>query len=70
MPTCLNPIRASITSYADDSCLVTKPLGPGLARQYRVRAVKVAQWTKYQHVLIGSTARGISLFCGYELQSS
>ena len=47
-----------------------EPLGPGLARLWDVEEVLLETCTKYQELLIGRTAQGVSLFCDNERQST
>ncbi|MEC3979698.1 spermidine synthase [Amycolatopsis sp. H20-H5] len=49
---------------------ITEPMGPGLARVWVVDEVLFETRTEFQHVLIGRTAQGVSLFCDDERQST
>ncbi|WP_290055838.1 spermidine synthase [Amycolatopsis solani] len=49
---------------------ITEPVGPGLTRVWEVGDVVFDERTPYQHVLIGKTAQGVSLFCDGERQST
>ncbi|HEY4021391.1 MAG TPA: spermidine synthase [Pseudonocardiaceae bacterium] len=49
---------------------VHEPLAPGLTRTWEVDEVFVDTQTKFQHVLIGRTHQGISLFCDNDRQST
>ena len=48
----------------------TEPVGAGLARTWDVHDVLFRTRTKFQDLLIGRTAQGISLFCDDERQST
>jgi spermidine synthase len=49
---------------------VHEPIAPGLTRTWDVDEVFVDTRTKFQHVLIGRTHQGISLFCDNDRQST
>ncbi|WP_370963637.1 spermidine synthase [Amycolatopsis sp. cg9] len=49
---------------------IHEPVGPGLTRVWEVGDVVFDGRTPYQHVLIGKTAQGVSLFCDGERQST
>ena len=49
---------------------VHEPLAPGLIRTWTVDEVLVDTRTEFQHVLIGRTHQGISLFCDDDRQST
>ncbi len=49
---------------------VHEPLAPGLTRTWDLDDVLVDTRTAYQHVLIGRTHQGISLFCDNDRQST
>ncbi|UOX91275.1 spermidine synthase [Amycolatopsis sp. FBCC-B4732] len=49
---------------------IPEPVGPGLTRVWEVGDVGYDERTPYQHVLIGKTAQGVSLFCDGERQST
>ncbi|HJP79534.1 MAG TPA: spermidine synthase [Pseudonocardiaceae bacterium] len=49
---------------------VREPLAPGLTRVWDVEEVLADTQTKFQHVLIGRTHQGISLFCDDDRQST
>lgn len=49
---------------------VREPLGPGLTRVWDVDEVLFEGDTPFQHVLIGRTAQGVSLFCDDDRQST
>jgi spermidine synthase len=53
-----------------DTRRITEPMGPGLSRLWDVDEVLFEGRTKYQHLLIGRTAQGVSLFCDNERQST
>lgn len=49
---------------------IVEPLGAGLTRVWELREVVADTRTDYQHVVIGHTAQGVSLFCDDERQST
>jgi spermidine synthase len=49
---------------------IEEPVGAGLTRVWDVSDVIADEHTAYQHVVIGKTAQGISLFCDSERQST
>ncbi|MEV4603470.1 spermidine synthase [Amycolatopsis sp. NPDC049253] len=49
---------------------ITESVGAGLTRVWQVSDVLVDTRTDYQHLVIGKTAQGISLFCDDERQST
>jgi len=49
---------------------ITEPMGPGLSRLWDVDEVLFEGRTRYQDLLIGRTAQGVSLFCDNERQST
>jgi spermidine synthase len=49
---------------------VVEVIGAGLTRHWRVDAVRSEARTPFQHVLIGDTAHGTTLFCDDERQSA
>ncbi|KZB86188.1 spermidine synthase [Amycolatopsis regifaucium] len=49
---------------------IVEPMGPGLTRHWDVDEVLFEGRTAFQHVLIGRTAQGVSLFCDDERQST
>ncbi|MDT8913165.1 spermidine synthase [Amycolatopsis sp. PS_44_ISF1] len=49
---------------------IEEPLGEGLTRVWSVPEVLADARTAYQHVVIGRTAQGVSLFCDDERQST
>ncbi|WP_033290154.1 spermidine synthase [Amycolatopsis jejuensis] len=49
---------------------IEEPVGAGLTRVWQVSDVLVDTHTPYQHLVIGKTAQGISLFCDNERQST
>ncbi|ATY10008.1 spermidine synthase [Amycolatopsis sp. AA4] len=49
---------------------IEEPVGAGLTRRWHVSDVLVDTRTAYQHLVIGETAQGISLFCDDERQST
>lgn len=49
---------------------IVEPMGQGLTRLWDVDEVLVETRTKYQELLIGRTAQGVSLFCDNERQST
>lgn len=52
------------------STRISEPVGPGLTRVWEVSDVLVDMRTDFQHVVIGRTAQGVSLFCDDERQST
>jgi spermidine synthase len=49
---------------------IEEPVGTGLTRTWHVSDVLVDTNTEYQHLVIGKTAQGVSLFCDDERQST
>lgn len=49
---------------------VEEPLGEGMSRRWRVEEVLWEGDTQFQHVLIGRTSQGVSLFCDSDRQST
>lgn len=49
---------------------VVEPVGPGLTRVWELSEVMADVVTPYQHVVIGRTSQGVSLFCDSERQST
>ncbi|HEX4725727.1 MAG TPA: spermidine synthase [Pseudonocardiaceae bacterium] len=49
---------------------IHEPLAPGMTRVWDIDEVLHEGDTKFQHVLIGRTAQGISLFCDNDRQST
>jgi spermidine synthase len=49
---------------------IHEPLAPGLTRVWDVDEVRYEGDTAFQHVLIGRTAQGVSLFCDNDRQST
>lgn len=49
---------------------IEEPVGAGLTRIWEVGEVLADAYTDYQHVVIGETAQGVTLFCDSERQSS
>jgi spermidine synthase len=49
---------------------IEEPVGAGLTRVWHVSDVLADTRTDYQHLVIGKTAQGISLFCDDERQST
>ncbi|SFB46273.1 spermidine synthase [Amycolatopsis marina] len=49
---------------------ITEPLGPGLSRTWELSEVLLDTRTQFQHVVIGRTNQGISLFCDNDRQST
>jgi spermidine synthase len=49
---------------------IVEPMGQGLSRLWDVDEVLFETRTKYQELLIGRTAQGVSLFCDNERQST
>jgi spermidine synthase len=47
---------------------LTEPVGRGISRSWEISDVLVETRTEFQHLLIGRTAQGISLFCDAERQ--
>lgn len=52
------------------STRIVEPMGDGLNRLWDVSDVTLDTRTDFQHVLIGRTAQGVSLFCDNERQST
>lgn len=50
--------------------IIEEPVGAGLTRAWDVTEVLADVRTDYQHVVIGRTAQGVSLFCDGERQST
>ncbi|SMD09831.1 spermidine synthase [Kibdelosporangium aridum] len=49
---------------------IEEPVGAGLTRVWQVDEVIVDTKTEFQHLVIGRTAQGVSLFCDNERQST
>ncbi|MFF5992806.1 spermidine synthase [Prauserella flavalba] len=49
---------------------IVEPLGPGLTRVWEVSETILDTHTDFQHVVIGRTAQGVTLFCDDERQST
>ncbi|HVV10167.1 spermidine synthase [Amycolatopsis sp.] len=49
---------------------IVEPLGAGLTRHWEIEQVLCETDTDFQHLVIGRTAQGISLFCDSERQST
>ncbi|MET0136292.1 MAG: spermidine synthase [Kibdelosporangium sp.] len=49
---------------------IEEPVGAGLTRVWQVDEVLADTKTEYQHLVIGRTAQGVSLFCDDERQST
>jgi spermidine synthase len=49
---------------------IVEPMGEGLTRVWDVSEVVLDMRTDYQHVVIGRTSQGLSLFCDSERQST
>jgi spermidine synthase len=49
---------------------INEPMGAGLTRVWQVDDVIVDTRTAFQHLVIGKTAQGVSLFCDEERQST
>jgi spermidine synthase len=49
---------------------IEEPVGAGLTRVWQVDDVIADEHTRFQHVVIGKTAQGVSLFCDNERQST
>jgi spermidine synthase len=49
---------------------IEEPMGAGLTRVWQIDDVIVDTRTAYQHLVIGKTAQGVSLFCDNERQST
>lgn len=49
---------------------IVEPLGPGLSRVWQLDEVIADVRTDFQHVVIGRTAHGVSLFCDDDRQST
>ncbi|GLZ39487.1 spermidine synthase [Actinokineospora sp. NBRC 105648] len=49
---------------------ITEPLGPGLTRVWDMPEVLVDTKTEFQHLVIGRTEQGLSLFCDDDRQST
>lgn len=54
----------------DSATEIVEPLADGMTRTWRVDEVMVDAMTAFQHVVIGRTAHGITLFCDDERQSA
>ncbi|MCP2252455.1 spermidine synthase [Prauserella aidingensis] len=54
----------------DSATEIVEPLADGMTRTWRVDDVVVDTTTAFQHVLIGRTAHGLTLFCDDERQSA
>ncbi|WP_199431831.1 spermidine synthase [Qaidamihabitans albus] len=52
------------------STQIVEPLGPGLSRVWDVSDIVLDTHTDFQHVVVGRTTQGISLFCDDERQST
>ncbi|GAA3047312.1 spermidine synthase [Actinokineospora globicatena] len=50
--------------------MIVEPLGPGLTRTWDMPEVLVDTKTDFQHLVIGRTAQGLSLFCDDDRQST
>lgn len=50
--------------------IITEPMADGITRQWRVDETLVDTHTGYQHLVIGRTTQGVSLFCDDERQST
>ncbi|WP_018681118.1 spermidine synthase [Actinokineospora enzanensis] len=50
--------------------MIVEPLGPGLTRTWEMSEVLVDTRTDFQHLVIGKTAQGLSLFCDDDRQST
>jgi spermidine synthase len=53
-----------------EKAFITEPLAEGVNRQWEISDLVFDQSTKYQHVRIGRTSQGITLFCNQERQSN
>ncbi|MBP2324154.1 spermidine synthase [Kibdelosporangium banguiense] len=49
---------------------IEEPMGAGLTRVWQIDDVIVDTQTAFQHLVIGKTAQGVSLFCDNERQST
>ena len=49
---------------------IEEPVGAGVTRRWQVSEVRADVRTAYQHLVIGTTAQGVSLFCDDERQST
>lgn len=49
---------------------ITEPVGPGLVRVWELSEVILDTRTAYQHLVIGRTEQGVSLFCDDDRQST
>ncbi|WP_020662138.1 spermidine synthase [Amycolatopsis benzoatilytica] len=49
---------------------IEEPVGQGVTRRWHVSDVLADTRTEYQHLVIGTTAQGVSLFCDDERQST
>ncbi|MBK1788662.1 spermidine synthase [Prauserella cavernicola] len=49
---------------------ISEPLGPGLTRVWEVSDTVLDTHTDFQHVVIGTTEQGVTLFCDDERQST
>lgn len=57
-------------SATEQRLSLVEPLGPGLNRVWELSEVLVDFVTPYQHLVIGRTSQGVSLFCDGERQST
>lgn len=62
----MSPVPAEYTAGTE----IVEPLGDGLTRTWRVDEVMADTTTAFQHVVIGRTAHGLTLFCDDERQST
>ncbi|GHF82663.1 spermidine synthase [Amycolatopsis bartoniae] len=63
-------VRTTTVGRGHGARQVTEPVGRGLTRSWAVSEVLFETRTEFQHLLIGRTEQGISLFCDGERQST
>ncbi|GAA2781408.1 spermidine synthase [Crossiella cryophila] len=59
-----------MTSVVEATRVIREPMGPGLTRIWDVQDVLWEGDTAFQHVVIGRTEQGVSLFCDNDRQST
>lgn len=63
-------VRLSTTKRGDGARQASEPVGAGLTRYWDIDEVLFETRTPFQHLLVGRTAQGVSLFCDGERQST
>ncbi|GAB3006898.1 hypothetical protein GCM10017788_29700 [Amycolatopsis acidiphila] len=63
-------VRTTTARRGHGARQLTEPVGRGISRSWDVSDVLFETRTEFQHLLIGRTAQGISLFCDGERQST